>query len=188
MRLAVDDIQVRVGAATAHLRPSLRAAFRLERRFGFPKLVAAINEGNLTVIADVIRETADDDSDIPGMLDALGDLPLRDGIAALSVPVLQVVLALSGADEEAKAKPATGKPVSFEEYHSRLYRIGAGWLGWTPETTWKATPAEIIEAYQGRADLLRSIFGDTDTATEPQNGPDLSSLDRGGLNALRSAL
>jgi hypothetical protein len=184
MRLADDDIQVRVGAATAYLRPSLRAAFRLERRYGFAKLLAAIQDGNLTIMADVIRETADDGQASPGMLDALGDLPLRDGIGGLRGPVLQVVLGLAGADEK-EAKPATGTPVSFEEYHARLFRIATGWLGWPPETAWKATPSEIIAAYEGRSELLQAIFGGKSEEEIP-TGPDQSQLDREGLSELRA--
>lgn len=38
-------------------------------------------------------------------------------------------------------------------------KIGMGWLGWTEEQTLATTIPAIILAYEGRMDMLRSIFG-----------------------------
>jgi hypothetical protein len=55
MRLAADETMIRLDHETVHLRPTLKAALRLERRHGgFDKLARAVADGSLTVIADVI--------------------------------------------------------------------------------------------------------------------------------------
>ena len=78
MRLA-DDITITLDHETIYLRPSLWAAFRLERRYGFDKIIQAIAGGNLAIMADVIRESSDQHSTLPDFLDcisSLGTLPL----------------------------------------------------------------------------------------------------------------
>lgn len=50
MQLAADEITITVGGERVHLRPTLRAAFRLERRHGgFDKIMKAILQGSLTM-------------------------------------------------------------------------------------------------------------------------------------------
>jgi hypothetical protein len=169
MRLA-DEIIVDVGGGALRLRPTLRAALRLERRHGgFDKLFAAVADGNLGVIRDLITETATDPR--LAVLN-LFTSPLRVTLEALVPHAIALVLALAGVDSEAKPEPTTepSKPVSFEEFHTRLFEIGTGWLGWSPEATWNATPAEILAAYKGRMDLLGAIFG-TPTSDANQAGP-----------------
>ena len=57
MRLAETDLVICVGGEVLLLRPALRAACRLERRYnGFEPLAKAIADGTLHVIADVILE------------------------------------------------------------------------------------------------------------------------------------
>jgi hypothetical protein len=184
MRLAEDEITVRLSGTVAYLRPSLRAAFRLERKYqGFDAIIRAIVDENLTVIADVIHECSDQPTDIPRLIDELGLHPLRVGIEALSVPAANVVLALAGIDDDDSGRRAEqiGDRISFAEYHERLYRIGTGWLGWSPDTTWDATPAEIIEAYKGHLEMLRAIHG----GTEPDTPDPDAGLDEAGWRKLK---
>lgn len=178
MRLAEDEIVIRVAGGETRLRPTLRAAMRLEGRYGFEKLFRAVSEGNLTVVSEIIAETATAPSSLPDFLAKIASMPLRVGLEAVTGPVLNLVCALAGIDPD---KPETdnsnaeaGERITFAEYHARLYRIGTGALGWTPEVTWNATPAEIIEAYKGRAEFIRAIFGGTpDQDSEP--GPKIHS-------------
>jgi hypothetical protein len=177
MQLAADEISVKVGAERIVLRPTLRAALRLERRHGgFDKIVRAIADGSLTVIADVIREASDRYTSIPELIEQIGLSPLRVGIEALSVPLIDFVFALAGvtpADQSPggrEGEPATR--ISFADHHARLYRVATGWLGWSPETAWSSTPAEIMEAQKGRLELLRAIFGTADEGDKDQpSGP-----------------
>ncbi len=95
----------------------------------------------------------------------LPDLPTRildTGLARLTTPLLSYLMAIAGIDPDdapANDNAAKGKTVPFADHLANLYRLGTGWLGWTPKDTLDSTPAEIMEAYKGRLELLRSIFG-----------------------------
>ncbi|WP_426609488.1 phage tail assembly chaperone [Bradyrhizobium sp. McL0616] len=93
--------------------------------------------------------------------------------------LLDFVLILSGVDTS-DDKAQSGTPMRFEEFFTRLFKIGTGYLGWSPDDTWNATPAEILAAREGRMELLIQLFGgkrDEDTDS------DLSG-DRDKLNAI----
>jgi hypothetical protein len=177
MPLASEDIVIDLAEAIT-LVPTLRAAYRLERKYdGFDKLFYRVAGGSVSAIADVIREGAGDCA----LTRYLDDAPLRIALDRLMPPCLKFILALSGADDTAE-KGATGKPIPFAEHHTNLFRIATGWLGWTPEDAWNASPAEILEAYKGRAEMLAAIFGGKNDADKPA---DISDSDtRRRLNAI----
>lgn len=57
--------------------------------------------------------------------------------------------------------------MSLAEYHAWLFKTATGWLGWTPAEA-LASPMPMIEsAFEGRVDLLRTIFG----GSEKPKGP-----------------
>jgi hypothetical protein len=60
--------------------------------------------------------------------------------------------------------------MSFTEYHAKLFRLATGWLGWTPEAAYDATPTEITEAYKGRLELLSAVFGSGDQGEDVEAG------------------
>jgi hypothetical protein len=162
MRLASDEITIRLAGEAIHLRPTLRAAFRLERRYkGFEQIVRGLADGNLTIAGDVVRESTDKYTSIPGLLECLDDMPLQKGMEALIDPLIQHVFALAGFDKENEPgeRGATSKLMSFADYHEKLFGIATGWLGWSPDTAWDATAAEILSAYSGKLDMLAAIFG-----------------------------
>ncbi|WP_156964734.1 phage tail assembly chaperone [Methylocapsa aurea] len=133
---------------------------RLEQKYnGFDKLLEAIADENLSVMADIIRATATGYTSIPDLIEEIGLHPLRVGINHLVPPLISLAFQLAGFDEDSKPESESKSRVTFAEHHKKLFQIGTGWLGWTPETTWNATPSEIIEAYNGRVDLLKAIFG-----------------------------
>lgn len=168
MRLAEDEIEIRIAGEALHLRPSLRAAYRLERRHGgFEKLARAIADENVTVMADVLREGAYGYSNIPNLIEAFEGKPLRHGLEALTRPLLNFVFMLAGVDGTERADEDASPRVTFAEHHERLFRIGTGWLGWSANDVWNATPAEIEAAYQGRLEMLRAIFG-VETKDDPK--------------------
>ena len=169
--LAADPIVIKVGRERHHLRPTLRAAMRLNRRFGgLDKLAAAIADENVSVMAAIIAEAEDDPSDLPEIIAGMVAAPLHEAVAALKEPLLRFVAQLFGFDPEAadddKPDAADAAPVTFAEHYARLYRMATGWLGWPPETAWDATPAEITEAAKGRTELLKAIFGGSDKPAE----------------------
>jgi hypothetical protein len=123
------------------------------------------------MMADVIRESSDRFSGIPAILEAIGSVPsLKSGIEHLAEPLIRHVFALAGFDQEetGEAKASTNaKPMSFAEYHNKLFSIATGWLGWGPNTAWSATPAEIIVGYKGKLDMLQAVFGVKDQEQAP---------------------
>ena len=184
MRLADDDILVSIGSETMCLRPTLRAAIRLERLHdGFQPLFEGITSGTLSTIIKVIAETSTTPTTPDKIQTLIAGQPLATFLLDLTVAALSVSTRLTGHDEERPAPPSQGKPVPFRQHHLELFRIATGNLGWTPEQAYQATPGEILEAHRGRADLLRSIFGGE---APHDDQPDFNAtLDRDGLNRLR---
>lgn len=165
------------------LRPSLRAATRLEAKYGFAALLSAVGDGNLSVIADIIDASNDRD-----FLKSIEGVPLADFMPELLPALNKHILALAGVDPDNPAPERNdGEAMPFKEYHARLYKIGTGWLGWSPETTWNATAKEITDAYSGHLEMLRAIYGgaDNEEQTRPTDKPDEAVFDRDGLNSLR---
>lgn len=162
MAKLAQSITITLGGKDIHLVPRLRFAMRLERRPGsFAALVREIMDGSLSAAVEIIGDHVPVSADT--VFDALPDL--RE-------PLLTYVMALAGIDpEDTPANDnAKGKTVPFTEHLAGLYRIGTGWLGWTPADTLDATPAEITEAHAGRLDMLKAIFGVSDEK------PDRSTL------------
>ena len=167
--LLADDTIITVSHETIRLRASLRASLRLERQFrGFDKIVAAISDGNVSVMAAVIRECSDEKTDLADLLDSGGALSIRIALDHIVEPLIAHVGILAGFDPDAPEgkNDADGEILSFAEYHAKLFRLATGWLGWTPDAAWNATPAEITEAYQGRVEMLGAMFG-TGTKDKP---------------------
>lgn len=166
MRLAANTFALQVGDKSYDLKPSLRAAFHLHRRYGFQELYQAIADGSFTAIMDLITATSEVTpvAPISTILDAREQL-------------LEFVLILSGA--EPSDGRSSGKPMTFDDYFDKLFQIGTGWLGWTPDDTWDATPAEIMNAHTGRLDMLKAVFGsgkDDQTGSEPPSRADLNAI------------
>ena len=177
MAKLADIITVSIGGEAIELRPSLRFAIRLERRPGsFAGLLREIMDGSLTAACEIIRDHAD----IPMLETRI----LDNGLDPLREPLVRYVLALTGMDEPEAANDNGSKPKGksqpFSEYLSGLYKIGTGWLGWTPQETLDATPAEIMLAHDGRMSMLKAIFGGTDDKTDkPQSDISLDDKFRG---------
>lgn len=157
MRLA-EDIAIILAGEVVVLHPALRHAINLQRaRPGsFTAVVAALDEGSLTVAADIIRPHHPH----PMLLNRI----FEAGVDKLKPALIDYVAACAGIDTgRPKAKQAkvngTLPTESFADHLVSLFKIGTGWLGWTPNQALDATPAEIRLAYEGRIELLRAIFG-----------------------------
>jgi hypothetical protein len=183
MRLANSEIAISLDNETIHLRASLRAAYRLERSYeGFQNLSQAIALCSLGALVDVIREGCPDPTAVDRFFNALSATSVNETVNELREPFLRFVLLLAGVDEQNQPGSTSGTPIPFEEYFTKLFRIATGWLGWTPEQAWNATPAEIIEAQLGRSEMLAAIFG-TKGQDEATTVTDIASI-RDRLNAI----
>jgi hypothetical protein len=167
MRLA-DETTIEFENEVIRLRPSLRAAFRLERQHGgFDKIIHALADGNLSIMADVVCESSK--TTRRSFLDCVDSLPLRTVFERMTDPLSAHVLALAGVGAEAtKAEPGAER-IPFSEYFPMLFRLATGWCGMSPSEAWEATAAEITEAYKGRRDLLGAMFGGGKETDEPND-------------------
>lgn len=160
MRLAAEDTFLRLDGVHVTLRPTLRAAIRLERRHGFDALFRNVQDMNLSVIGDLVRESAVSESD--DFEHALEWVPLSK-VSDLIEPLLAHVVGLTGIDAETIGKAAEqgrdAPRMTLAEHLQKLFEIGTGWLGYSPEVTLDCTPRELLAAHKGRADMLKAIFG-----------------------------
>jgi hypothetical protein len=177
MPLGSDEITIKIGALPIRLRASLRAAMRLERRQGgFGPLVARLGDGSLSTAAEIISECSISPLDVEEVLDVLEHVVLGKTLPLITPALVDLVFALAGLypDAPETADASAAEAITYGEHHVRLYRIATGWLGWSPAEAWDASPAEILEAYRGRIDLLKAIFGGGD---EPEKAKSNLSLD-----------
>ncbi|WP_244547861.1 hypothetical protein [Ensifer sp. OV372] len=187
------------------LRPSLRAAVTLEARFGFPALRRALDEGSFTISSEIILAACSSRQDAAAFLGGILGKPLLPFFIAVRAPLDELVAMLQPAPVQSlDAKPKTvtnpGKPVAWAEYYADLYEKATGWLGWTPETTWNATPTEIDRAYSGHIEKLKAIHGSSEDDKQAEKQPDPEQakrnadagldpeFDRAGLRALKSKI
>lgn len=162
MRLA-ETIIVRLGDRSLELRPTLRAAMRLERAHGLENLGEKLHDLHVGAIADVIASTAYG----PYAADEIAALIISGGMVETAMQIapalVELLEGLAGIDPDAEELPVETKAdeerSSIAEAHRALFRIGTGKIGWTPDQTLNATPLEIVEAWKGRLELLRDIFG-----------------------------
>lgn len=188
MRLANDNFSLSLGSRRFAVRPTLRAAFYLETKYdGLQTLCDAIIDGNLDACSDLIGAACTDQKS--WIAYSVTGTPLSE-IMAARVQLLQFVRLLAGVDPDADGSASKGEPISFDEYCTRLFQIGTGRLGWSPQQTWDATPAEILNAKIGRDELLASIFGSgkADATTVDIKDPDArAELNRLGDLSVTSA-
>lgn len=157
-----DEIRFTFDGERITLRPTLRAAMRLERRFdGFDNLIRGIVDQNVSVMSALIEETADRPRELCDFLNFGAGKSMAYRVAALVEPLMALVMALAGVevDELDDVIHSDSETTPYAEHHARLFKLATGWLGWTPEAAWSATPGEIKAAYEGRLDMLKAIFG-----------------------------
>jgi hypothetical protein len=195
-RPAYEEVRIAHGGSTVTLRPTLRAAVTLEARFGFPTLFRALDEGSFTIISEIIRVSKFESStDAAAFLSSQCGRPLSPFFQAVRAPLTEFVSMLTPApDPMARKTLGSGKPMPWSDYYAALYGQATGWLGWTPEQTWNATPTEIDRAYAAHIEMLKSIHGsetDKKQADPEQAERNIAAgldpeFDRAGLQALKS--
>jgi hypothetical protein len=181
MRLADDELTITLPSRVFVLRASLRAAFQLNLKYeGFQNLSRAIAGGNFSACSDLISATCTDSNRWTAYVVTRESTAVRE-LLDIRDQLLEFVLILAGAKSTSDEPAQTAEPITFDEYHTKLFQIATGWLGWSPADAWNATPAEITSAHQGRLEMLKAIFGGKrdDTEIDPA-----SPKDRAELNAL----
>lgn len=160
LQSAHDGITLALGGSTLRLRPSLRAASTLERLHdGFAALFRQIAEFHLGTIREIITITATDRQDATAFLSRIDRTPLRIVADTVTAPILALCAAfIPASDKDAKPDP-NAKPMPWPELYRELFRQATGWLHWTPEAAWNATPTEIAEAFAGHTAMLKAIHG-----------------------------
>ena len=199
-RPAYEQVTLAHGGNTVTLRPTLRAAVTLEARYGFPAMFRALEEGSFTVISDIIL-TASSPQDAAAFLAGIPGKPLSSFIGLARLPLAELVSMLMPApDPKASNVRPSGKSVMWSEFYADLYETATGWLGWTPEQAWNATPTEICRAYTGHVAKLKAIHGSSedDKPTDKAPDPDQAArnvtagldpeFDRAGLRALKAKI
>lgn len=190
-RRAFEQVGISHGDDAVTLRPSLRAATILEDQFGIPALHKAVAEFNLTTISEIILACATSRQNAAAFLSSLRGRPLLPFILSVSAPLADLVSMLTPAPQT--HSPSTAKPMTWPQLFTVLYDHATGWLGWTPEQAWNATPTEIDRAYRAHLEKLKAIHGGGTDDKEPD--PEQAErnvaagldpeFDRAGLHALK---
>lgn len=185
-RPAYEEVTIAHGGKTVTLRPSLRAATILENKLGFPAIDKGLAELDFIIVSEIILAASPSRQDAAAFLSSLSGRPLSPFFVAVRQP-LDDLLSMFSPPDDPKAKPSAGKPMQLSEVYRALYRIATGALGWTPETTWNATPTEINEAFIGR-------FGTDQKQADPEQAARNIAenldpeFDRAGLRALKAKI
>lgn len=178
-RPAYDEITLALGKGiSVRCRPSLRAASHFAREDGFAYLPQHLAEFHLGTVRELITVAATDRQEATAFLDQIGRTPLKIVADAIAAPLLALVAGFAPAtDDDAKADH-TGKPMPWPKVYRELYRKATGWLGWTPEAAWNATPTEILDAFAGHFEKLKAIHGTSDKNADRNKQPDTYSADQ----------
>jgi len=195
-----SEVTVRYGSHVVVLRPSLRAAMTLERlHVGWEGLVHRLAQFDQVTVQALIRASAVSGLTAEALLQSFENRPLAEIKAAVAEPLAELVAMflapLDTTTDEAPA-PAPAKPKPWSDAYAELFRIGTGWLGWSPADTWAATPAEIAQAFEGHVAMLKAIHGagneepPTTDPSEAQRAANVAAgldpdFDRAGLRALK---
>lgn len=198
-RPAYEEVTIAHGGNTVTLRPSLRAAATLEQRYGLPALERAVAECNLTIISEIILVSSrSGHQSAAALLFSLSARPLSHFFDAVQQPIADLVAMFAPASVQSlDTAPRTSKELSPQEVFTAFYEKATGWLGWTPEQAWNATPTEIDRAFAAHFAKLKAIHGSADSKDEAAETPDPEQaarnaaegldpeFDRAGLHALK---
>jgi len=169
LRLANEEATLSHAGMDVRLRPSLRAATQIERSHdGLLNLERRIFEFHTGTIREIIFTTAIDELEGKAFLVHFDRAPLKDLVSAIVPALISLCAGFIPQPRNATGSKANGTPQPFSELYADLYEYATGWLGWTPETAWNATPTEIDRAYSGHIAKLKTIDGgDNDTHSDP---------------------
>lgn len=181
-RRAYEEVTIAHGDHAVTLRPSLRAAAVLEDKFGFPIIERGLTELDFTIVSEIILAASLARQDAAAFLSSLPGRPLSPFFEAVIAPLSDLVRMFVPAPVQPlnTAQRTTGKPVTWTDFYADQYKKATGWLGWTPETAWNATPTEIDRAYAAHMEKLKGIHGsgEDDKQQHIKTEPDADLADR----------
>lgn len=197
-RPACDEIVLEHGSNAVRLRPSLRAASTLERSHdGFELLARRIDEFHTGTVREIIMTAATDRKDAAVFLRSLESKSLLTFQRIAQAPIARLFAGfIPAADPKATPSP-NDKPKPWREFYRDLYRYATGWLHWTPEAAWNATPTDITEALAGFGEMMEAQHGAAeDKPADRKPNPEQASrnvadgldpeFDRAGLRAMKA--
>lgn len=190
-----DEIALDYEGHIVVLRPSLRAAIHLEKLHGgFTALLRKIEEFDTRTVWHIITQSAGR-AESNTLFAHAATQPLNKFKDAVQAPLFQLITALMPQAGSTDTTPANAAPMSWPDAYRELYKIGTGWLGWTPKDAWAATPDEIITAFEAHIDRQRLMNGggdDSDAAAKAVQRRENEALgldpefDRAGLRRLKA--
>ncbi|MGN6311743.1 MAG: phage tail assembly chaperone [Xanthobacteraceae bacterium] len=145
------------------LRADLRALAAIASKYhDLADLYRRIAAFDYTTTVDLIRATSTDPDSLllPSAPDWVSHRALDEFFTLYTPQLLTFIERIAGADDANSAEPAD--PITLTELVERLFKIGAGWLEWSPDEVWNATPAEILIARDGLLEKLKAIHGSAD--------------------------
>ncbi|MBN8977865.1 MAG: phage tail assembly chaperone [Rhizobiales bacterium] len=172
------------------MRADLRALATIASKYhDFADLYGRIAAFDWTATLDLIAATCTDPDSIlfPADPDWVQPESLDEFFTLVTPQLLGFIERIAGADNTNSTEPSD--PITLTELIERLFKVGSGWLEWSPEDTWNATPAEILLARDGLIEKLKAIHGSADAdknngGKSTDWGKGLKSADRNRLNAL----
>lgn len=202
-RPAYEEVTIAHGGSTVALRPSLRAATILEDKFGVAAIEKSLAEFDYIIVSEIIRTASSSAQDAAAFLcsEAAGR-PLSSFFAAVIHPLRDLVAMFEPAPVQSldMAQASAGEPMSFADMLATLYECATGWLEWSPERAWSATPTEIDRAFMAQVNKLKAIHGNSegDTKQAKKTDPEQAKrnvaagldpeFDRSALHALKAKI
>lgn len=184
--LAADDIVLQINGEALWLRPSLRAAVRLERRFaGFSGLLQAIGEGSVTAVLALAVECGE--HRFEAVILAPSAETWADRFERITPALVRLVFDIAEIEPVDPERPRItfDRPavtMTLGEAYTQLFSIATGALGWSAAQAWATPPVEIRRALETYLAVFRASHG----IAEPDDvsGYDAAPLDSVGLASL----
>lgn len=177
------DIPLSYGGDTVWLRPSLLAATRLEALHnGFPALLTKVQQHDTATISELITYSATDRTAAHHLMRSMRGKPLRELQDAILGPALALIAAFMSPfpdEDKPDTKPVTSMP--WGDVFADLFKLATGWLAWPPEAAWNATMPEILQAFEGHMDRVKTMSGSTTEIFEsgPEDAQRQANIDAG---------
>lgn len=164
---AYDGITLALGGNTVRLRPSLRAASRLAASPDDMRI--PVLNLHLGTIREIITMSATDEREATAFLDRIDATPLQIVADTIIAPLFVFLASFAPAEDRPGTadKAPSGEPMAWPDVVKMLHRRATGWLRWTPEVAWQATPSEINDALAGWAEYIEATTPKQDGKPKP---------------------